>query len=333
MAGALDFDGRVILVTGAGRGMGAAHARELAARGARVVVNDLGGAIEGGGSDPAPSEEIVAEIEVAGGIALANADTVATSEGCAAMVAAAVAEFGRLDGVLHNAGISGKETVAEMSEESYDALLRVHLYGAFNLTREAWPHLAADRGRVVYISSGAGFYGVPTLAHYASAKVGMIGLARVAAAEGKELGIAVNVLGVAAQTRMMQTTLAETPNLSAWFDRYMLPELPAAAAAWLLHPDCDASGGVYQCFGPHVSRVLIAETEGFTKLDVTAEDVRDHFDQVEDPANLIVPEDADDFHARMFGFIIGAGAEPPKPDEVAAERLRFESTAPGEEGE
>jgi NAD(P)-dependent dehydrogenase (short-subunit alcohol dehydrogenase family) len=318
----LDFDERVILVTGAGRGMGAAHARELARRGARIVVNDLGGAIAGGGADAGPAESVVEEIREAGGVAVANTDTVATSDGCAAMVATAKSEFGRLDGVLHNAGIAGNHLVAEMDEEAFDAVLRVHLYGALNLTREAWPLLAEDRGRVLYISSGAGLYGVPTLGHYAAAKVGMVGLARVASAEGREPGIAVNVLGVAAQTRMMEETLADTPNLSDWFGRYMLPELPAAAAVWLLHPDCPANGGVYEAFGAHMARVLIAETEGFTKLDATAEDVRDRFAEVEDRESLIVPEDADDFHDRMFGFIIGAGADPPEPDANDAERLK-----------
>jgi NAD(P)-dependent dehydrogenase (short-subunit alcohol dehydrogenase family) len=312
----LDYDGRVVVVTGAGRGMGAAHATELAARGARVVVNDLGGdMLGGGGTSSEPAEQVVEAIAAAGGSAVANVDTVATAEGCAAIVAHAVSTYGRLDGILHNAGIAGFAPVAEMAEADYEELLRVHLFGAFNLTRAAWPHLAENHGRVLYISSGAGLYGVPTLAHYASAKVGMIGLMRVAAAEGRAAGIGVNVLAVAAATRMMEW-MKETPNLWTWFERYMRPELPAAAATWLLHPDCPANGRVFEAFGPHVAEVVIGETQGYTKLDMTAENVRDHFAEIGDRSGeLLVPADADEFHAAMFQFIIDAGAEPPLPDE------------------
>jgi hypothetical protein len=201
-----------------------------------------------------------------------------------------------------------------MEEEAFNEVVRVHLNGAFNLTRAGWPHLAEGGGRVLYISSGAGLYGVPTLAHYASAKVGMIGLMRVVAAEGAAVGISGNVLAVAAATRMMDW-MKEFPNLYEWFHRYMKPELPAAAAVWLLHPDCPATGKIYEAFGPHVAEVVIGETRGYTKLDITAEDVRDNFTQIEDRSELTVPVGADDFHAKMFEFIIkDGGAEPPLPD-------------------
>lgn len=320
----LDFSGRVVLVTGAGRGMGAAHAHELARRGARVVVNDLGGEIAGGGCSRTPASAVVEEIEAAGGEAVANTDSVATAAGCSAMVRAAEDAFGRLDGIVHNAGISNPSPLAEGSEEDLDAMLKVHLYAAFNLTREAWPLLARDRGRVVLISSAAGLYGVPELGHYAAAKVGLLGLARVAAAEGKELGIGFNVLAVAAHTRMMAEAMEDTPNLSRWFSEYMHPEIPAAAAAWLLHPDCPSNGAAYECWGPHVGRILIAETAGITKLDLTAEDMRDHFAEIEDRSELFVPEDADDFHTRMVRSIVGAGAAPPEPDASAVAKVKVD---------
>jgi NAD(P)-dependent dehydrogenase (short-subunit alcohol dehydrogenase family) len=310
----LEFDGAAIIVTGAGRGMGAAHAAALASRGARVLVNDLGGDMFGEGTSALPAEETAQRIREAGGIAVANTDSVATAEGCAAIVASAVEAFGQLDGVLHNAGIARLTPIADTDERSFDEVLRVHIYGAFNLTRYAWPHLAERGGKLLYITSGAGLYGVPTVAGYAAAKVGMVGLARVAATEGKAVGIQANALAVAAATRMMDW-MKDTPNLYEWFQKHMKPELPAAASTWLMHPDCEASGRVYEAFGPHMAEVLIAETRGFTKLDATAEDFRDHLAEIEDRSQLIFPDGPDDFHAQMFEFAIQAGADPIKPDE------------------
>ncbi|MGH8574249.1 MAG: SDR family NAD(P)-dependent oxidoreductase, partial [Gammaproteobacteria bacterium] len=203
----LDFAGRVILVTGAGRGMGAAHVAELARRGARVVVNDLGADLSGHGEDVEPAERVAAAIRADGGEAVAHCGTVATESGCESMIAASLEAYGRLDGVLHNAGNVSWVGVDRMDEQTLDEVLRVHLHGAVYLTRAAWPHLR-DGGRVLYISSGAALYGTPTLAHYACAKAGVVGLARVVAAEGRGEGISANALAVCASTRMMDSVLS-----------------------------------------------------------------------------------------------------------------------------
>jgi len=230
--------------------------------------------------------------------------------------------------VLHNAGIAHFTPLADTEEASFDEVLHVHLHGAFNLTRYAWPHLAQRGGSVLYITSGAGLYGVPTVVGYAAGKVGMLGLMRVAATEGKAAGIRVNALGVAAATRMMDW-MKDTPNLHSWFQRYMKPELPAAASTWLLHPDCSTSGRVYEAFGPHMAEVVIAETKGFTKLDATAEDFRDHLGEIEDRSQLIFPEGPDDFHAQMFDFAFAAGADPLEPDAEQSAIIVVPSEASG----
>jgi NAD(P)-dependent dehydrogenase (short-subunit alcohol dehydrogenase family) len=230
----------------------------------------------------------------------------------------AVAEFGHVDGLLHNAGISTLVPLAEITDKQWDQMLRVHLYGAFYLTRAAWPHLARRRGRILYISSAVGFYGVSQLAHYGAAKAGMIGLSRVAATEGRANGIAVNLLGVAASTRMMDLAMTDSPKMTQWFAKYMKPNLPSAAAVWLLHPQCPTSGHIFEAFGPHLAEVFIAETSGYTKFGTTAEDCRDNFDKIMDRAEFFVPDGPDDFHARTFEFIVKAGAEPLEPESGTA---------------
>ena len=291
--------------------MGASHARALAERGACVVVNDLGGSPDGTGADTRPAELVAEQIRSEGGRAVASSDTVATAAGANAIVASAMSEFGRVDGILHNAGISTLIPLREISDGQWQRMLAVHLSGAFYLTRAAWPHLARSRGRVLYISSAVGFYGVPEMAHYGAAKSGMIGLSRVAAAEGREAGIGVNILGVAAASRIMDLAMADSPEQTDWFARYMKPELPSAAAVWLLHQDCQATGRIYQAFGPHMAEVFIAETKGVTSFDMTPEVFRDRFDDISDRSRYWEPDGADEFHAKTFDFIVEAGAERP----------------------
>jgi NAD(P)-dependent dehydrogenase (short-subunit alcohol dehydrogenase family) len=276
-----------------------------------VVVNDLGGALDGSGADSGPAEEVAASIRAAGGTAVACTESVASATGAAAIVTAALEHFGRLDGVLHNAGISTFNRIAELTDSQWEEMLGVHLNGAFYLTRAAWPHLARDRGRIVYITSAVGFYGVPEMGHYAAAKTGLLGLARVAAVEGAEEGIGVNLLGVAASTRMMDLAMADSPAQIEWFRRYMKPELPTAAAVWLLHPACDANGRAFQAFGPHMAEIFVAETAGYTDLEITPERFRDRFDELAERDSYWVPDGPDDFHSRTFGQIVAAGAEPP----------------------
>jgi hypothetical protein len=152
------------------------------------------------------------------------------------------------------------------------------------------------------------------MGHYASAKTGMIGLGRVAAAEGRDAGIGVNVLAVAASTRMIEHVLANSPNTLAWFEEYMAPGLTTAPLLWLLHPDCRVSGKTFQAFGPHVAEIFIGETTGYTKLDMTPEDVRDHFGAIEDRSAHVVIADVRDYHERMVEFVVGAGATAPLHD-------------------
>jgi NAD(P)-dependent dehydrogenase (short-subunit alcohol dehydrogenase family) len=314
----IDFNGRVIVVTGAGQGLGAAYALALAERGARVVVNDLGVAIDGSGSDDGPATALVAKIRELGGEAVANTDSVAESAGANAIIAAAVEAYGRLDGVLHNAGISNFGTLDAITDEQWATMLAVHLSGAFYLTRAAWPQLARDGGRLLYITSAVGLYGLAGMAHYAAAKSGLIGLSRVAAAEGAAVGVSANLLGVGASTRLMDLAMADAPEQAAWYAKYMRPELPAAAATWLLHPDCPASGRAYQAFGPHMAEIFVGETTGVTDLEITAEQVRDRWAEIGDHEETWVPAGPDDFHARSYGFVVEAGAEqPPGSDKLA----------------
>jgi NAD(P)-dependent dehydrogenase (short-subunit alcohol dehydrogenase family) len=306
----LKFEDRVYVVTGAGRGIGAQYALSLASRGARVVVNDIGTGITGEGASSGPADETVARIVASGGTAVANNDSVATVEGCDAMVKAAVGAFGRLDGVIHNASIHPPlASVAGFADDDLERTLHVHLYGAFFLTRSAWPHLVRQGGRFLYITSAVGLWGHRDIAPYAAAKTGVVGLARVVAHDGAESGVRANVLSVGAATRASTRSLENAPNTKAWWARYMAPEFVAAAGTWLVHPDCPANGRIFDAFGGRMAEIVIAETKGCTQLDWTPEDYRDQFGAITDRGELVPLDRSSEWQKLGLESLLGAGAD------------------------
>nr|MDT0664009.1 SDR family NAD(P)-dependent oxidoreductase [Micromonospora sp. DSM 115978] len=201
----LRFDDRVAVVTGAGRGLGRSYALLLGSLGAKVVVNDPGGAMSGDGADAGPAESVVQEITAAGGEAVACTESVATPEGGQAIIDAAVNTYGRIDILIHNAGNVRYGSLEDMTYEDFDAVLDVHLRGAFHVVRPAFPLMAkAGYGRVVLTSSVGGLYGSQHVANYGAAKAGIVGLSNVVALEGAERGVKCNVIVPAAVTRMAE---------------------------------------------------------------------------------------------------------------------------------
>ncbi len=263
----LRFDGRVAVVTGGGRGLGRSYALLLASRGAKVVVNDLGGSLAGGGVDAAAAAEVVREIAAAGGQAVASTDSVATPVGGKAIIDTALDNFGRVDILIHNAGNVRRAPLREMSYEDFEAVIDVHLRGAFHVVRPAFPVMCdAGYGRIVLTSSIGGLYGNHGVANYAAAKAGVIGLSNVAAMEGFEFGVRSNVIVPAAVTRM-----AEGIDTSAYPP--MGPELVAPVVGWLSHETCPITGEILVALAGRVATAVVAETPGVYRPSWSIEDV------------------------------------------------------------
>jgi NAD(P)-dependent dehydrogenase (short-subunit alcohol dehydrogenase family) len=270
----LRFDDRVAVVTGAGRGLGRAYAQLLAARGAKVVVNDPGGSLAGEGDDVGPAEQVVNEITSAGGEAVASTESVATPHGGEAIIQTALDHYGRLDILIHNAGNVRRGSLKEMSYADFDAVLDVHLRGAFHVVRPAFPLMCdAGYGRIVLTSSIGGLYGNHNVANYAAAKAGVIGLSNVAALEGAAEGVRCNVIVPAAVTRM-----AEGIDTSAYPP--MGPELVAPVVGWLAHESCSVTGEVFIALAGRVARAVIAESPGVSRASWTIEEVGNHLEAI-----------------------------------------------------
>ncbi len=295
----LRFDGRVAVVTGAGRGIGRAHARLLAERGASVVVNDLGGSMAGEGSDAGPASAVVAEIGEVGGVAVADTNDVAVVAGAEALVNAAVDRFGRIDILVNNAGIIRWRRVEEADADLLAHHVAVHLGGSFNTTRAAWPHMVEQHyGRIVMTTS-TGIFGLPGNLSYAAAKGGVVGLMRNFAVEGAEHGIRANAIAPAAVTRM-----AGQSDDDAVFPQ-MAPELVAPMVAFLAHEDCPVSGEIYVAGFGRFARLFIASTEGYLHSGSapTVEDVAAHWDAINDETGYFVPADLTDWSVRFTAHL------------------------------
>ncbi|MEV0248193.1 SDR family NAD(P)-dependent oxidoreductase [Nocardia sp. NPDC050712] len=274
----LRFDDRVAVITGAGRGLGRAYAELLAARGARVVVNDPGGTLRGDEHGEDVAAEVVRAIREFGGAAVASTDSVATPAGGQAIIDTALNTFGRLDILIHNAGTVRPGSLSELSFEDFEAVLDVHLRGAFHVVRAAFPQMsAAGYGRVVLTSSIGGLYGNQRVANYAVAKSAMIGLSNVVALEGAAVGVRSNVIVPAALTRM-----AEGIDTSAYPP--MQPELVAPAVGWLAHESCSISGEMLVAIAGRVARAYIAETPGVYRPSWTIEQIAEHIAGIRDTA-------------------------------------------------
>jgi NAD(P)-dependent dehydrogenase (short-subunit alcohol dehydrogenase family) len=278
----LRFEGRTAIVTGAGNGLGRAYALLLASRGANVVVNDLGGAVDGsGGGEAAPA--VVSEISELGGTAVADTHSVASAKGGEAIVAAALDTFGGLDIVVNNAGILRDRAFHNLTAEDFDAVLDVHLRGSYFVTAPAYRHMRDhDFGRVVFTTSAAGLFGNFGQANYAAAKMGVVGMAKALAQEGAKRNIRTNVIAPGAITRMSGDVLhPEGPP--------MPPELVAPAVAYLCHESCTLNGEVLSAFGGRVARAFVAETVGYFNNALTLEDVATNLETIIDEHDYLVP--------------------------------------------
>ncbi|RLB64833.1 MAG: hypothetical protein DRI90_03665, partial [Deltaproteobacteria bacterium] len=243
----LRFDDRVVIVTGAGAGLGRTHALLLASRGAKVVVNDLGGGMHGGGSGSTAADAVVAEIKEAGGEAVANYDSVEEGD---KIVQTAMDSYGTVDVVINNAGILRDTSFHKMKQRDWDLIYRVHVLGCFKVTHAAWP-IMRDKGygRVIMTASAAGIYGNFGQANYGMAKLGLTGMANTLALEGGRKGVQVNTVAPIAGSRLTETVLP--PELTA----ALKPEYVSPLVAWLCHEDCEENGGLFEVGGGYFGKL------------------------------------------------------------------------------
>jgi NAD(P)-dependent dehydrogenase (short-subunit alcohol dehydrogenase family) len=281
---ALGFDGKVAIITGAGGGLGREHALLLASRGALVVVNDLGGSIDGTGANTGPAHQVVEEITAAGGEAVADGNSVATPEGGEAIVQTAIDTFGRVDIVINNAGILRDKAFHNMTPDLVDPVLDVHLKGAFNVTRPAWVRMREQGyGRVVSTASGSGIFGNFGQANYGAAKMGLVGFTRVLGIEGAKYNIKANAIAPVAFTRM-------TENLGGTVGEKLAPHYVSPVVAYLAHETCEATGRVFSTAAGRVAEIFIGEGPGFYSPELTPELIAENWDAVTSRDGYAVPE-------------------------------------------
>lgn len=287
----VSLEGKVALITGAGGGLGRSHALLFAARGAKIVVNDLGGSLDGTGDEKSqtPAEKVVDEIKAAGGEAAPNYDSVTDPAGAEKMVETAVKEFGRIDIIVNNAGILRDKSFLKMEEADFDAVIAVHLKGAYNVSKAAWPLLREQGyGRVIMTASAAGLYGNFGQANYSAAKSALIGFGQTLGIEGAKYNIHTNVIAPVARSRMTESILP--PEVL----EMLQPELVSPLVAWLCSEECETNSQVFEVGGGLVTRLRWTRSAPFTtnpKEGLTPEQVRDNWAKIEDMSDAEICND------------------------------------------
>ncbi|WP_219894961.1 SDR family NAD(P)-dependent oxidoreductase [Aquisediminimonas profunda] len=295
------FDGRVAIVTGAGNGIGRAHALALAKRGASVVVNDLGGQVDGTGSSRASADAVVEEIRSAGGVAVASYESVATPQGGEAIVRTALNKFGKLDILINNAGILRQRRFTEGTVGELELTLATHVHGAVYVTQPAYAAMRAENyGRIVFTTSTAGLYGLPGLSFYGAAKGAVIGLMNAVAIEGREYGIMSNAISPGALTRMATSDAVPDEEFRSVLEAMaklqtaMSPEFVTPLALFLVSEQCNVTRSIYSAIAGRFARNFIGSAKGWQgsiQEPSTPEDVARNWDIINELNGFIMPDD------------------------------------------
>jgi NAD(P)-dependent dehydrogenase (short-subunit alcohol dehydrogenase family) len=291
MSEQVTFDGRVAVVTGAGGGLGKTYALELARRGARVVVNDLGGAVDGTGGSESAADVVVSEITEAGGEAVANYDSVSTADGGASIIQTAVDVFDGVDIVVNNAGILRDKSFANMEMSEIEAVLDVHLKGAFYVSQPAFKIMKGNGyGRFVFTASASGLFGNFGQANYGAAKLGLVGLSNVLAIEGQKYNIKSNAIAPTARTRMTEDILGP-------FNELVDPNQVTPMVVFLCSEANDFTHEIFTAGGGRYARVFIGTNGGWFAgkgMVPTVEEVATHLDEIRDISEYIIPSNIND---------------------------------------
>ncbi len=292
------YDDRVAVITGAGSGLGRSHALFLASRGAKVVVNDLGGAVDGSGASTSAGDKVVAEIKAAGGEAVANADSVATPEGAANIIQCAIDNYGQVDILINNAGNLRDKSFAKLLPEDFDAVVDVHLSGSAYCTLAAWPHMKdAGYGRIVMTTSSAGLFGNFGQGNYAAAKMGVYGLMNALKHEGRKFNININTLAPMALTRMTEDIMSDK------IKPLVKPEFVTPIVAWFCAEENTTSGDVVEAGAGYYAKVQIVEGAGVVLGGgeiPTPELIQENYDKIADMSEAAPFDSANDIMRHVF---------------------------------